>query len=1364
MTQVTARRRYGAPFSLLTAADRAALPADAVDAYPLSALQSGVVFEAVSAGQPGLYHDVLTYRLPGPLDVPAFTRAVEELTRRHPIFRTSFHLTGFSEPVQVVHATVPAPLRVTDLRGLSADEVSGRLEADAGDERAAGFHYGTPDLVRIRVHLLDNDEYQYTLSYHDAAIDSTSVRIIHHDLFDEYLRLTVGDRAGRASLPDPHPVGYQDFVATERAAVGSAAQAAFWTTTLEGAEGTRIPRYGDVSADPADPADPTRTAGEPAVYHIDLPARLSDAVQAAAVELSVPLATVLATVHVRVVGFLAGRTDVLTGYEQGARPEGPGADRLAGLFLNTLPLRVDCQPGTWRELVATVRAAELAWQPHRHFPMPETKRLLGVRGPLVETVFNLTSAHGLGDLANRYGFVLPPADLNARTEFPFRAEFGHDESAGTLRFAIHHDPGQFSRLQIGRIAGYYLAALGHLCADPDGRHDQANLMEPEETRLVTRSLSGPDRPLPAGTFVDLFSQAATTWPERTALRHGEHRLDYADLRTTAEELAEGLRRHGLRPGDRCVVALPRGVPWAVTVLAVLWCGGVYVPLDPSHPSARLAAAAVRADATLVVAETDHVPAIRAGLAGRPGGDRCRVVGHDTVAPGARTGPPPGGGRDTAGPGFTVRPDDDAYILFTSGSTGEPKGARITHAGMLNHLLAKVDELGLGPDDRIAQTASQSFDISVWQLLAAWTVGAQTVLYDTDRVTDAPSFLDDLAADRISVLELVPSYLDALLTENARRPRALPALRTGMVTGEPVPVPLVRRWFEQIGVPLVNAYGPTEAADDVTHLVMHGPVLGSRVPVGRPLPNTGIHVVGTDGRHRPVGCYGEIVVTGVGVGRGYVNDPERTAEAFQPNTLDDRSALMYRTGDVGRWLPDGTLDCAGRLDSQVKLRGFRIELSEVEGAFTALSGVDGAVAVVTPAGRLAVGYLGAATLSIAGLRRSLAQVLPDYMLPDSVTALETLPLGANGKVDRRTLADRLGSDRSEHPPSGELPSGTSELFVATLFARVLGVPAERVGRDDDFFEIGGHSLAAMKVAARSDGRLALRDIVTHPTVRTLAALLDSGQVAPRPLLIRLARGRQGGPALVCAPYAGGGAVNFLPLARQLADRAADLTVYGIEPPGRTLTDPLPSSLGLDRAMEAVADELADAGHRWIAVFGQCSGSVLAVRLARLLTERTVTVSRVFTAAKLLPSADPDHYADEEFGRFSDQQVAEWVRDRIGMRDLDELSTAEIADLAHAFRTDSVESARILSEVLTHPDRARVDCPLTQIVALDDPLTLGHAETPGHWGLLAAEVTMLTLPDGGHYFNRTRPGPLAELVVTTLPATLSGPLQSGEGAAS
>ncbi|HEX5495253.1 MAG TPA: AMP-binding protein, partial [Mycobacteriales bacterium] len=657
---------------------------------------------------------------------------------------------------------------------------------------------------------------------------------------------------------------------------------------------------------------------------------------------------------------------------------------------------------------------------------------------------------------------------------------------------------------------------------------------------------------------------------------------------------------------------------------------------------------------------------------------------------------------------------------------------------------------------------------VWQLLVAWMVGGRTIIYDTGTLTDAPSFLDLLAGNGITVVELVPSHLDALLAEYGRRPHPLPALRYGMVTGEPVPVPLVRRWFDQIGVPLVNAYGPTEAADDVTHLVMRGPVRRKRVPVGGPIPNTGIHVLGRDGRHRPIGCYGEIVVTGVGVGRGYVNDPERTAESFRPNTLDHRSTLMYRTGDVGRWLPDGTLDCAGRLDNQVKLRGFRIELAEIEDAVAAMSGVDSSVAVVGRTGRLVVGYLGTASLEIAEVRQALSRVLPDYMLPDAVVALERLPLGANGKVDRAALAHqvepsreqsgrgrRSGRDGRDARPGGspvETPVRGTERFVAGLFAGVLGLPADRIGPDDDFFDIGGHSLAAMKLAARSDGRLSLRDIVTRPTVRSLAGMLDSGQVGPRPLLIPLTTAPAGAPAdtpaLVCAPYAGGGAVNFLPLARKLAERVPDLVVYGIEPPGRTLTDPLQVGPGLDGAIEAVAAQVAAAGHRWVAVFGHCSGSVLALLLARLLGERGVTVRRVFTAAKVLRTVDPDDYANEEFGRFTDEQVADWVRNKIGMAELDELSATEVADMAQAFRVDSVESNRILCQGLRSPDTLRIGCPVTQVVALDDEITAGHAEAAAHWGLFAPGVDTATLPDGGHYFNRTRPEPLAALVAAEL----------------
>jgi amino acid adenylation domain-containing protein len=972
--------------------------------------------------------------------------------------------------------------------------------------------------------------------------------------------------------------------------------------------------------------------------------------------------------------------------------------------------------------------------------MPEIKRRLGVRGALVETVFNVTGMHGLEDLSEHYGFTLPRADLNATTEFPFRAEFGYDEPAGLLRFAIHHHANRFSPVQVARIAGYYLSALRAIGANPDARHDQASLMDPVETALVTGGFGGRRRPLPAESFVEVVDRVAAAWPDRVALVHRDQRMDYASLHAAARDMAGRLRAHGLGPGDACALALPRGVPWAVSVLAVLMSGGVYVPLDPTHPPARIAAVTARAGAVLLVTENHRIAAIGSALAERAGADRCRVVATDTR---------PGGG-DGDGTGRRDRAsDDDAYILFTSGSTGEPKGARITHAGMLNHLLAKVEELDLGPDDRVAQTASQSFDISVWQLLAAWMVGGRTVVYDTGAVTDAPSFLDALAADGATVMELVPSHLDALLAENARRPRALPALRYGMVTGEPVPVPLVRRWFEQFGVPLVNAYGPTEAADDVTHLVLRAPVAGSRVPVGTPIPNIGIHVVGPDGRHRPIGCYGEIVITGVGVGRGYVNDPERTAEAFAANTLDVGSALMYRSGDVGRWLPGGVLDCAGRLDSQVKLRGFRIELAEVEGAVTAMSGVDSAVAVVTSTGRLVVGYLGSASLEVSEVRRALARTLPDYMLPDAVAAIEGLPLGPNGKVDRAALSRVLlpSAARRGAVPAGR-PMASTERFVAGLFAQVLGAPVESVGLDDVFFGIGGHSLAAMKLAARSDGRLTLRDIVTRPTVRSLAAMLDSGGSGSRPLLIPLTRAAAGAPALVCAPYAGGGAVNFVPLARKLAECAPDLAVYGIEPPGRTLTDPLQVTCGLEQTITAVADEVAEAGHRWVAVFGHCSGSVLGLLLARLLDERGVTVNRVFTAAKVLPTAEPADYADEEFERFSDEQVADWVRNKIGMAELDEMSATEIADMAQAFRVDSAESNRILCQALRAPEDIRVGCPVTQVVALDDEITAGHATAARNWELFAPTVTCATLPDGGHYFNRTRPEPLAALVASEL----------------
>jgi amino acid adenylation domain-containing protein len=568
------------------------------------------------------------------------------------------------------------------------------------------------------------------------------------------------------------------------------------------------------------------------------------------------------------------------------------------------------------------------------------------------------------------------------------------EADGGLLLTIRYPADAHDTEQIDRFAGYHLRALELIATDPTAPCRTADLLSAAEEALL-RGFAGPAAPLPAGTFVDRFDSRVAAHPDRVALRCGSVRLSYVELDRESELLAAALRDAGVARGDVVTTLLPRDRPWAVTVLALFKLGAVYLPQDLDYPIRRVATVLRRSGCRHVVATATDAPRLRAAFA------EVTVHGYGELTTGDRPATP------VARPAAT----DPAYIVFTSGSTGEPKGATITHSGMLNHLLAKHEDLALDADDRVAQIATQCFDISVWQLLNAWLCGGTTFVYGRYDILDVPGFLRAVATDGVTVLEVVPSYLDLLLREADRRPVPLPALRFLLVTGEALPPNLTGRWFTAYpGVPMVNAYGPTEASDDVTHHVLRAPVEGVRVPVGRPVRNTGIHVVGPDGALRPLGSFGEIWVTGAGVGLGYVNDPERTAAVFRPNTLDDRSARAYRTGDIGRWLPGGVLDCAGREDDQVKVRGYRIELSDIDNALAGLPGVLRAVTVVDAVGaqpRLVSYYVGAARPELAAFARALAGVLPGYMHPEKVVRLDALPLSANGKVDRQALSRREG---------------------------------------------------------------------------------------------------------------------------------------------------------------------------------------------------------------------------------------------------------------------------------------------------------------------------------------------------------------------
>ncbi|MER5596516.1 non-ribosomal peptide synthetase [Streptomyces sp. NPDC002265] len=620
-----------------------------------------------------------------------------------------------------------------------------------------------------------------------------------------------------------------------------------------------------------------------------------------------------------------------------------------------------------------------------------------------------------------------------------------------------------------RIAGYHLTALALIDADPEADHTTRSLLSDAEVRHQLTELAGPSRELPDRRVHELFEERVALHPDAIAAVEGDRQWTYRELDSRANRIGRALLARGLRREGVVAVVMERDLEWMAAVLGVLKAGGVYLPVEPHFPAERIAAVLSRAGCELVVGERGSTDTLdRAAV-------DARTVLVDTVWAEVH---------DDSALGVEVEAGQLAYIYFTSGSTGEPKGAMCEHAGFLNHLLAKIDDLGIEAGQTVAQTAPQCFDISLWQLLAGPVAGGRTLLVGQETILDVPLFVDTVQRAGVHVLQVVPSYLDAVLAELEQRPRELPDLHCVSVTGEAVKKELVQRWFAaRPGIRLVNAYGLTETSDDTNHEVMRAVPEQARVPLGRPIANVRAYVVDAGLAPVPLGAPGEIVFSGVCVGRGYVNDPERTAAAFTADPYRPGERL-YRSGDHGRWLPDGKLEFLGRRDSQVKVRGFRIELGEVESALLRVPGIrDGAVVVVRGT-RLVAFCTGASPVEARAVRERLAASLPAYMVPSAVHWRDRLPLTANGKIDRRTLgvlAEQLGAVEGG-------PDTPDEHRMAAAWSQVLGIPADRIGRLDDFFDRGGTSLAAVRLVIALDRAVTLKDVTRHPVLADLAVLL------------------------------------------------------------------------------------------------------------------------------------------------------------------------------------------------------------------------------------------------------------------------------------
>ncbi|MBN6715620.1 non-ribosomal peptide synthetase [Pseudomonas capsici] len=1056
--------------------------------YPLAPMQQGLLFHSLLHPGKGMY--LLQYRhvmvMPD-LDLNAFRQAWAQVVERHELLRTSFVWKQQKRPMQVVHKQVELPITYEDWSHLSEGEQQGRLEQLLSEERAQGLDFTKAPLMRVRLYKIAPDTYQFVRSYHHILMDAWCFSIIMMDFLNGYRAAQEGRRL---NLSTPRP--YRDFIRWLEAQKPEDHQE-FWQQRLAGFDTPNEFGFGHVGR--------IQGAAEPVEDCVEyLTLEQTQSLQNTAARHGITLNTLVQGAWALLLARYSGDRDLVFGITVAGRPvHMQGMESIVGLFINSLPLRWSWCPddalGPWLKALQT---ENLSLREHESVSLADIQRWSEVqRQDLFQSLFVFENAPIASDLRqSQLDYLISDMANRTHTNYPVTVVIVPGER---LHLQLTYQTDWFLREEIEQMLRHFRALLLNmgeaLSEKPETPLHHLAMLDEQEIALQQQVWAGgglaADEQLLQPLYIERLQQQVRKTPERVAIVHGEQSLTFDQLNRAANRLARHLRAQGVKSDDLIAVFDERGLDLVVMIVATLKAGAGWLPLDPRNPPQRLAQVLRQSRTPLLIhsAGQGELAMEAVELLEQP----LKSVLYDSSALGSYSD-------DDLN--IPVHDSSLAYCIFTSGSTGTPKGAMVAHAGMLNNILGKLPGLGLDANDVIAQTAPQCFDISVWQTLAGMVLGARTVILG-DCVVQNP---DDLAAaierHGISILEAVPSLMQSLLDAGLDRSR----LRWVLATGEALPPALARRWFERYpAIPLMNAYGPAECSDDVAFhpLLERLPEQRINVPIGRATLNNRLYLLNADLQPIPAGAVGEIFVAGVGVGRGYMADPARTAAVFLPDPIANDGSRLYRTGDLARFLPNGDLEYVGRTDHQVKIRGHRIELDEIEACLTRYPGVREAVVVARDdqqRSKVLVAYVVADTQpGIEALREHVLGNLPPYMIPSAFMFLERFPLNGNGKIDRKSLPapDFAAQSQARYvAPSSELQSQMVEAWQS-----VLGL--DQVGVEDNFFELGGHSLLATQliglIGKLSGKDLPLRIVFERPTIAAMADWLenrtDTAQSAP-----------------------------------------------------------------------------------------------------------------------------------------------------------------------------------------------------------------------------------------------------------------------------
>jgi amino acid adenylation domain-containing protein len=1057
--------------------------------------------------------------------------------------------------------------------------------------------------------------------------------------------------------------------------------------------------------------------------------------------LGISLSAVVHAAWARVLGTYSGAREVLFGSTTAGRPpELPGVESMVGLFINAAPVRVRIDParpvGEW---LTDIQRDLFRIQAHQFIGAGAIQEVseVGRDQPLFETLLSfqnypLDVGHGkewAGIRMTDYGWTGP-------TNYPVTVRaFSGEQILLVLSFYEHRLPAGVA----DALLAQFRSLVERLPTSAEERLWKVGTLAGPDAERIVRDWNATAQPTDLDrTLHGIAARQAQLQPGHVAVIAGDGCLTYGELEARANQLARHLIEVGVRPGNRVGLCAEKSCSIVVAMLAVMKAGAAYVPIDPTYPRERIAY--MIEDAAVAAMLTWGKGAEAANMASMP---RIALDGDwPTVAK-----------QSAEAIDRCASPDLLAYVIYTSGSAGQPKGVMLNHRGRVNNVADHCRRFAIGPADRFLCVSSLSFDISVCNIFSSLMAGACLVLPSAGMEKDPDHWLDLTLRHGVTMWHSAPMLMEAVVDSAGRTAKPDSALRVVMLDGDWIPLtlpPLIRATFPKAEV--VSAGGATELSiNSVIYPVGDVDPEWRSIPYGRPQANQSAYILDPSLELAPPGVAGELCLGGEGVGAGYWNRGPLTAEKFIPHPWPSRPGeRIYRTGDLARFGPDGVIELLGRMDFQVKIRGVRIELGEVEAVLSRHPLIRGCVvsAPTDQAGeRRLVAYVvlepQAQNAGAAELRAWLRDRVPDQLVPDAFVELGQLPLTANGKVDRRALPAPVFAAAASTTAA---PETELERRLAERWAEVLDVPLESVGVLTSFFDLGGNSLRAIRACRLGDVAVPITDLYRYKTIRALARGLEAGSSA-REALVRLSISDPA-PAIICVPYGGGHSGVYQPLAEALEGK---MSVHSVVLPGHEhdgAEDRLEPIASVADAVVAAAREMQG---RPLIVYGHCGGVALATEIARRLESLSFDLRSLVVGASY-PPADGSALDQDPFAGVDDAELARRFGALGGFEDLTE---DEALSIGRLLRHDGGEARRYFRAALSDRPR-RLRTPLVCLLGDGDPLTLDH---PGEWDSwsLVAENTRLQVLPGGHYFVREHPALVADRLLELVdePAILVSP---------